>query len=71
MSKELVLTLFQILFIVGLGCVIGLKRTFTFFFQRHKARASVCFCGGIFIVLLGWPMVGMCFELYGFVLLFR
>jgi len=56
---------------VGLGCVIGLKRTFTFFFQRHKAKASGAFCGGVLIVLLGWPIVGMVIETYGFVLLFR
>ena len=62
---------FQILFIVGLSCVIGLERTFRFFFQRHKAKASAAFFGGIFVVLLGWPLVGMVVETYGFVLLFR
>lgn len=62
---------FQILFIVGLSCVIGLERTFRFFFQRHKAKASAAFFGGIFVVLLGWPLIGMIVETYGFVLLFR
>lgn len=62
---------FQILFLVGLGCVIGLQRTFRFFFQKHKAKASAAFFGGIFVVLLGWPLVGMIIETYGFVLLFR
>lgn len=60
----------NILFISGLGCVIGLQRTFRFFFQRHKAKATMCFFGGITVVLLGWPIVGMILELYGFVLLF-
>lgn len=62
---------FQILFICGLACVIGLERTFRFFFQRHKARASLAFFGGIAVVLFGWPLIGMCLETYGFVLLFR
>jgi hypothetical protein len=62
---------FQILFIAGLACVIGLERTFRFFFQKHKVKASVAFFGGIIIVLLGWPLVGMLAETYGFVLLFR
>ena len=62
---------FQILFISGLGCVIGPRRTFSFFFQRHKVRATISFIGGIIIVLMGWPIVGMIFETYGFVLLFR
>lgn len=60
----------NILFIAGLACVIGLERTFRFFFQKHKVKASVAFFGGIIIVLLGWPLVGMLVETYGFVLLF-
>ncbi|KAJ8665176.1 hypothetical protein QAD02_006838 [Eretmocerus hayati] len=60
----------NILFISGLGCVIGPRRTFSFFFQRHKFKASISFIGGIFIVLMGWPIVGMIFETYGFILLF-
>lgn len=61
---------FQILFISGLGFIIGVQRTFRFFFQRHKIKATACFFGGITIVLLGWPLLGMIFELYGFFLLF-
>ncbi|XP_063911233.1 vesicle transport protein GOT1B isoform X1 [Zophobas morio] len=64
------LALGNILFIAGLACVIGLERTFRFFFQRHKIKASIAFFGGIIIVLVGWPLVGMLFETYGFVLLF-
>ena len=54
----------------GLACVIGLERTFRFFFQWHKAKGSGAFFGGILIVLFGWPIIGMCVELYGFVVLF-
>ncbi|XP_076763453.1 vesicle transport protein GOT1B [Xylocopa sonorina] len=60
----------NILFISGLGCVIGPKRTLSFFFQRHKIKASVSFLGGIIVVLTGWPIVGMILETYGFILLF-
>ena len=60
----------NVLFISGLACVIGLERTFRFFFQWHKAKGSGAFFGGILVVLLGWPMVGMCIELYGFIVLF-
>ncbi|XP_076451089.1 vesicle transport protein GOT1B-like [Babylonia areolata] len=60
----------NILFISGLAFVIGLERTFRFFFQKHKAKATGFFAGGILIVLLGWPMVGMVVEMYGFFLLF-
>jgi len=64
------LALGNILFIAGLSCVIGLERTFRFFFQRHKVKASIAFFGGIIIVLTGWPLIGMLLETYGFVLLF-
>jgi len=60
----------NILFLSGLAFVIGLERTFRFFFQWHKAKGSAAFFGGIMIVLFGWPIVGMCVEAYGFVVLF-
>ncbi|XP_062533416.1 vesicle transport protein GOT1B-like [Armigeres subalbatus] len=60
----------NILFICGLACVIGLERTFRFFFQKHKVKASIGFFGGIVIVLLGYPLIGMLIETYGFILLF-
>lgn len=61
----------NLLFISGLAFIIGLERTFWFFFQRHKIKASTAFFLGIFIVLFGWPLIGMCIESYGFLLLFR
>lgn len=64
------LALGNILFIFGLTAVIGIERTFRFFFQRHKVRGSISFFGGIIIVLVGWPLIGMLFETYGFIILF-
>lgn len=61
----------NILFVAGLSFVIGLERTFKFFFQKHKMKATGFFLGGVFIVLIGWPVVGMVLEIYGFFLLFR
>ena len=58
-------------FLAGLAFVIGLERTFRFFFQWHKAKGSAAFFGGIIVVLMGWPLVGMIVEMYGFVVLFR
>ncbi|XP_065647849.1 vesicle transport protein GOT1B isoform X4 [Hydra vulgaris] len=61
----------NILFISGLALVIGLERTFRFFFQKTKLKGSGFFLGGILVVLLGWPVVGMVVEIYGFILLFK
>ncbi|XP_052434773.1 vesicle transport protein GOT1B isoform X1 [Carassius gibelio] len=61
----------NIFFVVGLAFVIGLERTFRFFFQKHKMKATSFFLGGVFIVLIGWPIIGVILEFYGFFLLFR
>nr|XP_023409946.1 vesicle transport protein GOT1B [Loxodonta africana] len=61
----------NVLFVAGLAFVIGLERTFRFFFQKHKMKATGFFLGGVFVVLVGWPLIGMIFEIYGFFLLFR
>lgn len=61
----------NILFLSGLAFIIGLERTFWFFFQKHKWKGSVAFFSGITVLLIGWPLIGMIVESYGFVLLFR
>ncbi|ETE62149.1 Vesicle transport protein GOT1B, partial [Ophiophagus hannah] len=55
----------NVLFVAGLAFVIGLERTFRFFFQKHKVKATGFFLGGVFIVLIGWPLIGMPAELVG------
>jgi hypothetical protein len=61
----------NILFISCLAFIIGIERTFWFFFQKHKWKASLAFFSGITVVLIGWPLIGMIVESYGFILLFR
>ena len=60
----------NIMFLCGLALIIGLERTFRFFFQRQKLKGTVAFFGGILVVLLGFPFTGMCIESYGFFIIF-
>lgn len=61
----------QLLFIGGIFFIIGPQKTFNFFFQSHKLKGTLFFFGGIFVVLMKWPIVGMLIELYGAFVLFR
>ncbi|XP_039737771.1 vesicle transport protein GOT1A isoform X1 [Pteropus medius] len=61
----------NLLFLTGLSLIIGLKKTFSFFFQRHKLKGTSFFLGGVVIVLLRWPLLGMFLETYGFFSLFK
>ena len=56
--------------ISGLILVIGVGKSTLFFVQPEKLKGSCCFFGGILVVLLGWPVIGMVIEIYGFIALF-
>uniref|UniRef100_A0A1I8JKJ6 Ion_trans domain-containing protein n=1 Tax=Macrostomum lignano TaxID=282301 RepID=A0A1I8JKJ6_9PLAT len=59
-----------ILFLSGICFVIGLERTFHFFFKLEKLKGTAFFFGGILIVLFVSPILGMLLEFYGFFVLF-
>ncbi|NWV78619.1 GOT1A protein, partial [Dasyornis broadbenti] len=61
----------NLLFLSGLVFIIGFRRTFTFFFQRQKLKGTSFFFGGLVVVLMRWPILGMLLEAYGFIALFR
>ncbi|KAI9349997.1 vesicle transport protein [Zopfochytrium polystomum] len=60
----------NILFLVGLFLVIGAQKTYSFFARTEKIRGTICFFGGIILVFLKWPVVGMAIEFFGFINLF-
>ncbi|XP_050620637.1 vesicle transport protein GOT1A isoform X2 [Macaca thibetana thibetana] len=61
----------NLLFLTGLSFIIGLRKTFQFFFQRHKLKGTSFFLGGVVVMLLRWPLLGMFLETYGFFSLFK
>mmetsp|Transcript_14132 Transcript_14132/g.28173 ORF Transcript_14132/g.28173 Transcript_14132/m.28173 type:complete len:140 (-) Transcript_14132:71-490(-) len=60
----------DIFFLVGLTLTIGPSRTMKFFTRRDRLRGIVSFFGGVFLVLMRWPVVGMVMQFYGLVYLF-
>ncbi|CAH8485063.1 unnamed protein product [Dicrocoelium dendriticum] len=65
------LALGNVLFVAGLGCIVGPKGTISFFFKGNSYRGTVFFFGGVFVVFAGFPVIGMLLELYGILSLFR
>ncbi len=60
----------QILFLIGLTIIIGPQKTLQFFARRQKAKGTAAFFAGLLLILLRWPLVGFCVELYGILVLF-
>lgn len=58
------------LFLAGITLLIGAQKTVVFFFKRGKLRGTVCFLGGMLMVLFKWPVIGMLVELFGIINLF-
>ncbi|VDQ06860.1 unnamed protein product [Trichobilharzia regenti] len=64
------LALGNVLFLAGIGCLIGLQKACTFFFRRTSLKGAAFFFGGIAVVLFGFPFIGMLLEIYGMINLF-
>lgn len=62
------LTMGNILFVAGIGLVMGHVRFKKFFLKR--LRASVCFFLGIALVLAGWCITGIIIQGFGALNLF-
>ncbi|CAN8257437.1 unnamed protein product [Cochlearia groenlandica] len=60
----------NILFISGVSLTIGLKSTMQFFMKRQNYKGTISFGIGFFFVVVGWPIIGMMMETYGFFVLF-
>ncbi|GAA0173542.1 lipase [Lithospermum erythrorhizon] len=60
----------NILFFSGVALTIGLKSSLQFFTKRSNYKGTISFGSGFFLVVVGWPIIGMMLESYGFVVLF-
>lgn len=64
------LSLGDILFLMGLTLTIGPSRTLRFFSRPDRLKGIVTFFGGIFLVFMRYPIIGMMSQLYGIMYLF-
>lgn len=60
----------QILFLIGLTIIIGPQKTLLFFARKQKLKGTAAFFGGLALILMKWPLIGFCVELYGIMVLF-
>ncbi|KAF3619716.1 Vesicle transport protein GOT1A [Capsicum annuum] len=60
----------NILFFSGVALTIGLKSSLQFFSKRSNFKGTIAFGLGFLLVIIGWPILGMILEAYGFVVLF-
>jgi len=49
---------------------MGPAKTFAFFARKEKIRGTAAFVVGIIVILLKYPLIGFCIELYGIFSLF-
>ncbi|WOH11501.1 hypothetical protein DCAR_0830988 [Daucus carota subsp. sativus] len=60
----------NILFVSGVMLTIGLQSSLQFFMKRSNYKGTISFGVGFFLVVIGWPILGMMLEAYGFIILF-
>jgi len=60
----------NLLFVAGVPAMIGPGRTVGYFLQPKKARATGCLACGVFLVLVGHPVIGILLEIFGLLNLF-
>ena len=68
--NKMLMRLGNILFVIGVPITIGPGRTIGYFLQPKKARATGCLAFGIFLVLVGHPIIGIAMEIFGLFNLF-
>ncbi|XP_017652925.1 vesicle transport protein GOT1A isoform X2 [Nannospalax galili] len=58
-------------FFILFGILLYFDSVLLAFGNRHKLKGTSFFLGGVAIVLLRWPLLGMLLEAYGFISLFK
>nr|XP_058928806.1 vesicle transport protein GOT1A isoform X2 [Kogia breviceps] len=59
------------IFFILFGMLLYFDSVLLAFGNKHKLKGTSFFLGGVVIVLLRWPLLGMFLETYGFFNLFK
>ncbi|XP_022660102.1 vesicle transport protein GOT1B-like [Varroa destructor] len=65
------MALANIFLLLGLTLVVGIQRSVAYFLERSRAKATGALLLGMAVVLYGFPMIGIVFEIYGLVIILR
>lgn len=60
----------NIMFLSGITLTIGIPSTIKFFTKKKHRIGSACFLGGTGLIIIGWALVGLVVQGYGFWRLF-
>eukprot|EP00892_Ulva_mutabilis_P009213 jgi/Ulvmu1/6664/UM003_0302.1 len=60
----------NIMFLSGITLTIGIPSTIKFFTKKKHRIGSACFLGGTAFIILGWALIGLVVQGYGFWRLF-
>lgn len=64
------LALGNIFWLTGVALLIGWRSTWNLFSNRANYKGSISFLLGLFLIFVRWPIVGIIFEIYGYIVLF-
>ncbi|CAN4126012.1 unnamed protein product [Withania somnifera] len=61
----------NILFLSGVTLTKGVMSTLKLLMKQQNFKGSASFAVGFFLIMMGWPVLGMFGEIYGLFVLFR
>ncbi|KAF1825992.1 Got1-domain-containing protein [Dissoconium aciculare CBS 342.82] len=64
------LSMGNILFLVGITLLLGPQRTAAFFLRKQKWRGTTAFWLGVVLILSRWTFIGFAVQCYGMFILF-
>mmetsp|Transcript_26715 Transcript_26715/g.48125 ORF Transcript_26715/g.48125 Transcript_26715/m.48125 type:complete len:127 (-) Transcript_26715:3824-4204(-) len=65
------LVLGNLSFLAGMSSFVGSFQMVTFFFRPSNLKGSLCYFSGLFLLLVGWGVLGTALQVSGLFFLFK